>query len=78
VYIETYPESPEVQSIRFGVSPVEDDPQPNNNEAFVTIRKSAPVISAPTLGWSALGFMMLSFLIVGSIVKNFTNLIARM
>jgi hypothetical protein len=70
VYLETYPESPDVQRIRFSFSPSEDDPIPDNNEAFVTIRKSAEIVQAPTYSGLSLALLAVSILGFGVSASN--------
>ena len=65
VAIGTYPEAATNLRVRFGFSPFDDDPNPNNNEVFVNIQTRAEPVSVPMLSWIGLAALSIGFSFIG-------------
>jgi hypothetical protein len=65
IYIETYPESPSSQRVRFGFGPTVNDPVPTNNEVFVTLRTGAELVALPTFVSFGLGLLLSLMVAIG-------------
>lgn len=65
VAIGTYPEAATNLRVRFGFSPFDDDPNPNNNEVFVNIQTRAEPVSVPMLSWIGLSALFIGFSFIG-------------
>lgn len=73
VGLRTFPESPAVQSVRFGFAPLTEDPDPSNNIVSIEIRTGSPPpstlpIEIPATSSQALLLLLVAVCAAGSVV----------
>jgi hypothetical protein len=70
VALGTYPEAASNLRVRFGFSPVVDDPNPSNNEVFVNIQTRLEPVAVPAFSWIGTATLLLGFVAIGLVRLN--------